>query len=119
MKINQLIFLALLFFLFVCQNASAAEPSIARLGINFHLVPHFNNAEWTWTPSIRLKINGPITSSDTLWVEYAFPNGKPFLKVRCEDIYAIREDENIVIGNCGYRQEDEKATNQTGLFGFQ
>jgi hypothetical protein len=111
--------LALLFLLFVFQTASAAEPSVGKLGINFHLVPHFHQPEWTWTPSIRFRINGPLVSSDTVWVEYTFPNGKPFVRVQCENIFAIPEDDNIVINDCGFRQENDQATNLTGLFGFQ
>ena len=90
MKVNKLNFLALLVVLFVFQGAFAAEPFIGKLGINFHLVPHFNKPEWTWTPSIRFRINGPLASSDMVWVEYTLPNGKPFVKVQCENIYAIK-----------------------------
>jgi len=119
MKVNKLHFFALLLVLFVFQTAFAAEPSIGKLGINFHLVPHFNKPEWTWTPSIRFRINGPVASSDVLWVEYTLPSGKPFVKVQCENIYAIKDDENILVNDCGFRQEDDQATNLTGLFGFQ
>jgi hypothetical protein len=105
--------------LFVSHAALATEPSVGKLGINFHLVPHFNKPEWTWTPSLRFRINGPLTSADTIWVEYTFPNGKPFVKVQCENISAINDGENLVVNDCGFRQEDDQATNLTGLFGFQ
>src|SRR5678816_2605054 len=97
MKVNKLNCLGLLVVLFVFPAALAAEPSVGKLGINFHLVPHFNKAEWTWTPSIRFRINGPLASSDVVWVEYAFPNGKPFVKVQCENVSAIKDDENLVV----------------------
>ncbi|MEO8436718.1 MAG: hypothetical protein ABI596_17605 [Pyrinomonadaceae bacterium] len=119
MRLMKLNFLALLLVLFLFQTAFAAEPSLGKLGINFHLVPHFNKAEWTWTPSIRFRIYGPIASSDVVWVEYTLPNGKPFVKVQCENISAISDSENIVVNDCGFRQEDDQATNLTGLFGFQ
>jgi hypothetical protein len=111
--------LALLFVLFGFQTAFAAEPSVAKLGINFHLVPHFHKPEWTWTPSIRFRIYGPLASSDTVSVEYTFPDGKQFVKVQCENVSAIKDDENLVVNDCGFRQEDSQATNLTGLFGFQ
>ena len=116
---NKLYFLTPLFLLFGFQAAFAAEPSVGKLGINFHLVPHFNKPEWTWTPSIRFRINGPIASADVVWVEYTLPNGAPFVKVQCENISALKDDENIVVNDCGFRQEDDHATNLTGLFGFQ
>ena len=103
MKVNKLNSLALLFVLFVFQSAFAAEPSVGKLGINFHLVPHFNKPEWTWTPSIRFRIYGPLASSDVVWVEYTLPNGKPFVKVQCENISAINDGENLVVNDCGFR----------------
>jgi len=107
-------------FLFLFAHAMfAAEPSIGKLGINFHLVPHTNKPEWTWTPTIRFRLYGPIVSSDTLVVEYTLPNGKPLLKVQCENVSAIAEDENLVVNDCGYRQEDDVATNATGPVAFQ
>jgi hypothetical protein len=118
MRIIKSSFLALLFLLFISPVAMA-EPSVGKLGINFHLVPHFNKSEWTWTPSMRFRINGPLASSDTLWVEYAFPDGKPFVKIQCENVSAITDQENLVVNDCGFRQEDSQATNLTGLFSFQ
>jgi len=119
MNVNKLGFLALFLLLFVTPAALAAEPSIGKLGINFHLVPHFNKPEWTWTPAIRFRINGPLTSADNIWVEYTLPNGKPFVKVQCDGVSAINAEENLVVNDCGSRQEDDQATNLTGLFGFQ
>jgi len=119
LKLDCLNFLALFFLLFVSHAALATEPSVGKLGINFHLVPHFNKPEWTWTPSMRFRISGPLSSADTIWVEYTFPNGRPFVKVQCENISAIADGESVVVNDCGFRQEDDQATNLTGLFGFQ
>lgn len=105
--------------LFCVGTSLGAEPYVGKLGINFHLVPHYNKPEWTFTPSMRFRIYGPIASSDVLWVEYTLPNGKPWVKVQCADIFAIEANDSIVINDCGFRQEDDVATNLTGLFGFQ
>jgi hypothetical protein len=109
--------LATLFVLF--QSVFAADASIGKMGIVFHLVPHYDKPEWTWTPSVRFRMSGPLNSSSVITVEYTLPNGKPFLKVQCEDVYAIAEDETLVVNDCGRRQEDDKATNLTGQFGFK
>ena len=119
MKVHKLSFLALILITFLTPSVFAADPWIGKLGVNFHLVPHFNKPEWTWTPSIRFRLNGPVASSDVVWVEYTLPNGKPFVKVQCDGISAIGEEENLVVNDCGFRQEDDQATNLTGLFGFQ
>ncbi len=100
-------------------SAAAAEPAVGKMGIVFHLVPHFHKAEWTWTPSIRMKISGPISSSTSISVDYTFPNGSSFAKVKCDNVSAVAETEFLTINDCGFRQEDAVATNQTGLFGFQ
>ena len=115
---TRVIFLVLVSLTFL-PTAFAADPYVGKLGINFHLVPHFNKPEWTWTPTIRFRLYGPVTSSDSVWVEYTLPNGKPLLKVQCENVSAIEDGENQVINDCGYRQEDDVATNATGPVGFQ
>ncbi len=100
------------------QSASAGEPAVGKLGVVFHLKPHFNKPEWTWTPQMRFKVSGPIASSNVITVEYTYPNGRPFAKVECENVSATGETEFLTINDCGYRLEDNVATNQTGVFGF-
>ena len=101
------------------QSALAAGPSISKRGIVFSLKTHYHKAEWTWTPSVRFRIGGPLTSSSVISISYTLPSGKPFVTVRCENTYAIPEKGGIVVNDCGFRQEDSAAINQTGVFGFQ
>jgi hypothetical protein len=99
------------------SSTAYADTSINKLGVVFHLVPHNHKPEWTWTPSISFKIHGPLASSSNLSIEYTYPNGKPWLKAACE-VSALAETEKLQITDCGFRQEDTVATNQTGVFGF-
>jgi hypothetical protein len=99
--------------------AASAEPSVDRLGVVFHLKPQTaDKKEWKWTPTLRLKISGPISSSSTISVDYTLPNGKPWIKVECENVSQTNDDEFLTLNDCGYRLELDKATNQTGVFGF-
>lgn len=96
-----------------------AEPTVDRLGVVFHLRPHQpDKKEWKWTPNLRLKISGPISSSSAITAEYTLPNGKPWVKVECENVSATEESEFLTLNDCGYRLEEKDATNQTGVFGF-
>lgn len=97
----------------------AAEPTVDRLGIVFHLKPQTaEKKEWLFTPNLRLEITGPISSSSTISVEYTLPSGKPWLKVECENVSATNADEYLTLNDCGYRLEVKDGTNQTGVFGF-
>ena len=48
-------------------SAFATDPYVGKLGINFHLVPHFNKPEWTWTPMKK----GPGQYPDLLLIHTA------------------------------------------------
>jgi hypothetical protein len=100
-------------------SVAAAEPTVDKLGIVFHLKPHTpDKKEWKWTPNLRMKISGPISSSSTISVEYTLPNGKPWNKVECENVSQTNDDEYLTLNDCGYRAEEAQSTNQTGVFGF-
>lgn len=97
----------------------AAEPTVDKLGIVFHLRPHQpDKKEWKWSPNLRLKISGPISSSTAITAEYTLPNGKPWLKIECENVSQTDEKEFLTLNDCGYRTEEKDATTQTGVFGF-
>ncbi len=97
----------------------AAEPTVDRLGIVFHLKPHQpDKKEWKWSPNLRLKISGPISSSSAIVAEYTLPNGKPWVKVECENVSQTEDNEFLTLNDCGNRLEDKDAITQTGVFGF-
>ncbi len=104
----------------LCMASTAvAEPTVDKLGVVFHLKPHTpDKKEWTFTPNLRMKIAGPITSSSVIGVEYTLPNGKPWVKVECENVGQTGDDEYLTLNDCGYRLEDKDGSNQTGVFGF-
>jgi hypothetical protein len=101
------------------STALAGEPTVDKLGVVFHLKPHTpDKKEWKWTPNLRLKISGPISSSSAITVEYTLPNGKPWNKVECENVSQTGDDEYLTLNDCGYRLEEPQSTNLTGVFGF-
>jgi hypothetical protein len=110
--------IALVAALLVASQADAS-PTVDKKGIVFHLKPHTHKPEWSWTPTIRMKIAGPISSSAAITVEYTLPNGKPFTKIQCENTSATAENEFLTLNDCGYSLEDKVAITQTGVFGFK
>lgn len=96
----------------------AAEPTVDRLYVQFTPKPvQPDKKEWTFTPVLRTRVSGPISSSSAITVEYTLPSGKAWLKVECENVTKTAEDEYLTINDCGHQLED-KGSNQTGAYGF-
>jgi hypothetical protein len=102
----------------VAANA-LAEPVVDKLRINFNLTPHANKPEWTWSPGVRFRLGGIVSSADTVSVEYTLPNGQRWLTTRCDTEQTTSAAESQVINGCGARIEDALSTNATGGIAFR
>lgn len=67
-----------------CQD----QPTIAKdsVQVTAFTVNSFggNYDIWSWVPRIKFRVNGPIASGSRLYVEFAQPDGKPWLKFDCD-----------------------------------
>lgn len=101
------------------STTAAADTAVDKFGLVFHLRPHTPELkEWKWTPSLRIRLSGPITSSAQLVVDYTFPNGKAWKSVTCENVGQIPANEFLTVNDCGHTLDDKDATALTGQFGF-
>jgi hypothetical protein len=93
----------------VNTTATQDQPTIAKDSIQitaFTLNVYKGNFDvWSWVPTMKFRVNGPIASGSQLYVQYTLPTG-PWVKFDCDT-------SNIEKGywwktDCGGRQIDEK-----------
>ena len=93
----------------VKTTATQDQPTIAKDSIQitaFTLNVYKGNFDvWSWVPTMKFRVNGPIASGSQLYVQYTLPTG-PWVKFDCDT-------SNIEKGywwktDCGGRQIDEK-----------
>lgn len=99
--------------------SSAVAQGVRPLGLTIEAKANFDQPEWRWTPVISFRLLGPVGGGNQVTVDFTQPNGSPWLTLRC-DTPRIEQGASSRIGSCGFNSPDaEKATNQTGNFGFQ
>jgi hypothetical protein len=72
---------------------------------------------WSWLPTVRFRVNGPIASGSTLWVEFNLPTG-PWVKFDCKT-EEIAKDHWWQVEDAGGRDiGEDKGTTYTGPVDF-
>ena len=85
-----LVSLAVITLLLWVGNAAASQdqPTIAKDSIQVTAWTHNfyrkNYDLWSWVPSIKYRVNGPIPSGSQLYVEYTIPGAGPAVKFDCQ-----------------------------------
>lgn len=115
----------------VAAHADAGGPTLIKRTIRVTLKrflrywksptaaePVYNT--WSWAPSTRFQVLGPVAAGSQFSVEYELPSGKPWMEQKCEtpttadgDLAKIStpdEDESIA---------EKRAILQTGAFPFK
>lgn len=111
--------IAVVFVSFGLFVVSAVGQGVRPLGITIEAKANFDQPEWRWTPVIGFRLLGPVGTGERVTVDFTLPNGSPWLTVKC-DSSRIEQGASTRIGGCGFNSPDaEKATNRTGVFGFQ
>ncbi|HET7114561.1 MAG TPA: hypothetical protein VFI57_13020, partial [Pyrinomonadaceae bacterium] len=71
----------------VNTTATQDQPTIAKDSIQITAftfnVYKGNYDVWSWVPTMKFRINGPIASGSQLYVQYTLPTG-PWVKFDCD-----------------------------------
>jgi hypothetical protein len=117
---NKLKFTCALLFLLASTATAQDQPTIAKDSLQITAftfnVYKGNYDTWSWVPTMKFRVNGPIASGSQLYVEYNLPTG-PWVKFDCDT-------GNIEKGywwktECGGRQiPEDKGSLYTGPVSF-
>lgn len=114
---RSMFFIAVFFCAFLCTEITNAQVSLRNYDTSFRAYPRRDKPHWGWTPSVNLKLNGPIPESANLSVEYTLPDGKPWVTAEC--YLQARSSKVTYTVDCGEKIDAAKTTFLTGLFGYK
>lgn len=77
----------------------------------------YDDLTWSWTPYIRLAVNGPVEPGSVINVEYTKPDGKAWLNYDCDT--KETPEGSLYKGECGRNLPSKQGLIQTGMFGFK